>query len=171
MSDDDDGQHEGCGGRSDEVEGEASRANDVDDGQQRAGHEHRSQDEQRDEADPAQGFARISRARFALLQGPVAELGRCQQPGGDEGRGAVERSVVHRELGGVQASEQEERDGKQHRPVQNQGRNERKQRENRDAETDLDQSVVLGTCERHSRQRGRAGDGSDACGYARATLA
>ncbi len=103
-------------------------------------------------------------AVLALLEGPVPELGRYEQPGGEERGSAVQPRVVHRELGRIQASEQEERRRKQHRPAEHQRGNERQECENGYAEPGLDQGIFLGARERERRERGRAGDGSSAGG-------
>ncbi len=119
---------------------------------------------QRDEADPAHGFTRVRRRRLALLEAPVPELGRYEQPGGEERGSAVEPRVVHRELGRVQASEQEERGGKQHRPAEHQRGDEGQERDHGDARPGLDQGIFLGARERQRCERDRAGDGSSARG-------
>jgi hypothetical protein len=164
MSEDDDGKYESGGQRSGEVDDETSGANHVDQRQEQAGNEHGPESEQRDEAHPADGLTRVRRQDLSFLQAPVAELCGRKQPGGEDRGSAVERRVVHRELGCVQASEQEEGCGKQHRPAQRQRCNERKKRDNGYAKPRLREGFVFCTRERQRGQGGGAGDGSCACG-------
>ncbi len=159
MSEDDDGQCESGGRGSHEVDCEAPRTNNVDEGQQQPRHEQGPEREQRDEAHPAHGLARICGQRLALLQAPVAELGGGEQPGREERGSAIERRVVHRELRRVHASEEEERHRKEHRPAESQRCNKRQKRENGNTKPDLDQGFVLYARERKHGHRGRARDG------------
>ncbi len=163
-------QRRGSGSGPQKVDCQPSRSHGVDEGEQNRGDEERRHPEPGDEGGVSEAGSLFSACAVALLEGPVGELRCHEQSCRERGRCAVEPRIVDRQLCGVVASDDDDRDGDQRRPSKRERRDESEEPGGCESDFDDLQGVARAR-DGNRRQRAKARDACDAGRYTRASLA
>ena len=117
------------GGRSQEVERDPTAPDRIREGEHDRPDEEGAETEQRDEAGSTQALTLLAGDALPLVERPVRELRREEEPDGDRRGSGVEGRVVERELGGVRAPCDGDGDRDERRPAVHEGREEHEERD------------------------------------------
>jgi len=162
-------EHSARGNYTEKIENETASAHPVYEREKSSGDDEGRDAEQRDERRATQALARVSGCGLPFVERPVCELGGEEQPDCERRRDEVERSLVNRELEGVDASGQRDRDRNERRPPEDQRRHEREERDGgRAGPCGLER--VVSAREWNGCDRDQARDASHARRYTRASL-